>query len=233
MLHYAFSAFEDVVLHDEETNPVWSPTIASSLRMAMAARLWRRRTVYVTKRNYGWYTERKLRMVAYDIQRGRVGLINIVRDPRDALTSTHANEKERAYYLEPGRWMASVDAGERLFQALPDHERKLTIRYEDVVMKPDSVQKVVERTMGLRLRRSLASWANLADNLAGLGQPVGMEKALHAVRNFDPSSVGRWKADPDKVAYWSSLAQDPALSSRLRQFMEKYDYLDEALIVQG
>jgi hypothetical protein len=227
MLHYAFSAFEDVVLHDEETNPVWSPTTASSLRMAVADRLRGRRTVYVTKRDYGWYTDRKLRMVAHDIQNGQVGLVNIVRDPRDALTSTHANEKGRSYYLEPGRWMASVDAAERLFKALADHRRKVTIRYEDVVLKPDTVQEVIEREMGVRLRNGLSSWANLADNLAGLSQSVGMEKALHAVRNFDPSSIGRWKAGREKVAYWSSLSRDPELSTSLRGFMEMYGYSDE------
>lgn len=226
MLHYSLAAFEDVVLHDEETNPVWSPTTQSSIRMAVANRLRGGRTVYVTKRNYGWYRDHLVRMVARDVQQGGVGLINIVRDPRDAMTSFHSDGMN--YYLEPDRWLASVVAAESLFEQLAAHERKLTIRYEDVVRDPVAVQRELEQTLGLRLRAGLTNWAGMADNLARLGQAVGMQKALHSVRNFDPSSVGGWRRDPAKVSHVTALMRDPEHSHGLRRFMDRHGYDDIA-----
>jgi hypothetical protein len=222
MLHYAFSAFERVVLFDEETNPVRTPSMTASLGLALRNMVRRERAIFVTKRNYGWFQERNIQQLAQEVRRSRMGLINIVRDPRDAMTSVHSTQK--SFYLEPERWLASVAAAETLFAQLEGHNRKLTIKYEDVVLNPGSVQSLLERQLGLRLREGITSWAEMAENVAALGQPVGRMRALHTLRNFDPLSIGGWKKSPEKVAYVDELMNHSELSTQLRQFMDRYNY---------
>ncbi len=54
--------------------------------------------------------------------------INIIRDPRDVLTSTHRDAPDQ-YWIPPRRWIR--DVGEGL--AFQHHPRVYTLRYEDLV----------------------------------------------------------------------------------------------------
>jgi len=190
MLHYAMGAFQNALLHPDEANPIWHPSLLRSLKFALSRGTTSQPILYVTKRNYNWYADHVVHGLASEVVAGKVAIINLVRDPRDTLTSRHANHDSDAFYLEPWRWVESVRAGERLFSLLPGYDRKLTLRYEDLVLEPDRERDKIERAFGLTLDPSIDGWGKLATHLHDRPLSASMAAALHKVRDFDAASIG-------------------------------------------
>ncbi|NNG17607.1 MAG: hypothetical protein HKM89_14115 [Gemmatimonadales bacterium] len=179
---------------------------------------------FVTKRPYGWFRPEELDQLIERTLREGIGVINIVRDPRDVLTSTHAGDTTRRFYVEPERWRASIAAADELFTRLDAYPHKLTLRYEDVVTDPAATEQALSATFSLKLRPNIDSIGRLKDNLERLEASTRMAKFMQNIRNFDPATIGRWRTDPEKMAYLDGLFTKSDIREELRQFMERYDY---------
>ena len=227
-MHCAMSAFEKTIVHPKESN-VNHPSINDVLRIGVHNRVRRTDKIYVTKRGYGWFQEPLLNEFCDDALAGGYGVIYMVRDPADVLTSVHKGESERRFYLEPQRWSRSIRAGERLTERLSGKVPFLIVRYEDLVRHPEETRDRVESTFGLRLQPKVESWANLDSNVApeSLGD---LATALHSIRSFDVASIGKWKVNPELADYWQSLL-DSDIATELARFGQTYGYDIKSLTV--
>ena len=227
MLQYAMVAFADTILPDAETR-IWSyPSLGQALGLVARYGLPRRPRHLVTKRAYGWFRTEEVHRLLYSTLRHRFFVLHVVRDPRDVLTS---RKGDRDLYVELERWQDSAAASARILEALraAGYTAVLTVRYEDVVSEPERTALALMSQTGLRLRPGIASWATLAGNLQATGQSANRAKAMHAVRNFDPASVGRWRRDPTQVAFVRYVLDESPARDDVRRFMAAYGYPIEA-----
>lgn len=149
-----------------------------------------------------------------------VGVIHLVRDPRDVLTSRHAGHGSEAY-VTIEHWMSSIAAAEYL---QPFAKRWLTLRYEDVLQDPTSAQEQILEAFHLSLRPGIGSFSELADNADRLSLSVEMANALNGLRNFDASSIGRWKNNPRDTARIQEVMASSAAPA-LSRFMHAHGYI--------
>src|SRR5580693_2858266 len=89
-------------------------------------------SVRVASRNY----ENSLAMDR-DLLRANpdVKILWMLRDPRDILTSIHANQPDK-YYVTPDRLIKSL----QLYLQFKDEPQVLAVRYEELVSQPDAMQ---------------------------------------------------------------------------------------------
>ncbi len=217
-------AFEHAVLHPVEANPVWRPTLKDSFNLALASPRRQERLLYVTKRNYAWHEDAVIREVAEEIAHANIGLIMIVRDPRDSLTSRHANHGDTEFYLDTERWVRSVTAGVELFELLQDHARKIVIRYEDLVCDPVVTREAIEQRLSIRLDPQIEDWSRLKSNLQNIEVSDRLAVALHKVRDFDANSVGKWRHDPTCLEHWKEITSNTELMPAISDFMARHGY---------
>jgi hypothetical protein len=222
LMHCAMAAFDRTEVHPRESTlraPDVSALIPNFLQIG--------RSHYVTKRGYSWFRRRNVDKFIRVATAERIGVIYMVRDPSDVLTSCHKGELSREYYVEPDRWCRSVQAGEAIRSALEDRVPFLVIRYEDLVNSPDRVCEKLVSTFQLRLRPGAESLSRLASNV-DTAKVRGLETALHGVRDFDASSVGKWRSDSKLHAYLRDLLASE-IASNLRDFAHEYDYSFEGI----
>lgn len=117
-------------------------------------------------------------------------VIYMVRDPRDTITSKHREDPHR-YWAGLRYWKTYTIYGEKL-QHLP---RCITVRYEDLVTKPDEVQALLMEQMPfLKKRAAFSRYHEVAkpskDSL----------KALGSLRPIGGNSVGKWRQHLPRVA---------------------------------
>jgi hypothetical protein len=151
MLHLAMACFSDVELSKTET-PISYPWILE--RAGIAFRLaWRPgRKCYVTKRNPGWFKPDQQEQILAQTRLENVGLIHLIRDPRDVMLSRHAGSKSSASgdpFVSAELWYDSIRAADRIFDSLAGYTRKLTLRYEDLVTAPEDAEQAIATSFGL------------------------------------------------------------------------------------
>ena len=197
MLHLAFSCFTDVILSNTETD-IFHPYLEERLKLAMRFG-WRGLTKhYVTKRNARWYEPEQIDQLIRQTQLENIGLVHLVRDPRDVMLSTYpgsASDSAGLAYVSPEQWYASILAADRVFGELASHPNKLVLRYEDVVLNPRSVEQEIEKTFNLRRNSNAQPLNRIKDNFEQLRisfDPVTLRN-LNGLRNADPSSIGKWR----------------------------------------
>jgi hypothetical protein len=223
MLHYAMAAFADTILYDSESG-IWAyPSLSECFGLALDRTSPRRTRYLVTKRHYGWFLDEEIEKLIYSAHRHQLLLINIVRDPRDVLTS-HKRGSRDGFYVELERWQKSVEASTVVLNALQGCASLLTLRYEDVINAAEPTAALLQERFGLRLRPHVRSWANLQDNVATLGQRTDRAQAMHGVRNFDPGSIGRWSSDPESRHFVEQILDESSQRELLRRFMATYNY---------
>jgi hypothetical protein len=222
MLHYALVAFQNVILHDFETFMWDFPTLRESVSLFKNYGFKSGKSYYATKRVYGWFE--MINETASYIKKNKVFVIQIVRDPRAVLSSTHGRGKIKNY-VQPWRWSKSIAAGDILFQKLDRYPDKMTIRYEDVLSNPLDIQEQLTTQIGLELRPNVHSWDRLKDNLLLAGQEVGMASYMHKIRNFDPSGIFSWQNDKEKVEYIKNLFATTEYKNEIDAFMQRYNYI--------
>lgn len=221
LIHCAMAAFDSTIVHPRESN-IHHPRIGVVARIGLQNRIRGVEQVYVTKRGYGWFDEGVVNEFVEDALACNYCVIYMVRDPADVLTSRHRGESSRQFYLEPSRWLESIRSGELLTEKLANQVPFLTIRYEDLVTHPETIRAQIESTMGLQLRPEVQSWSDLSNNVdaSSLGD---LATALHSIRSFDATSVGKWRKDEDLKRYWNQLLSGE-YGSELIEFGKRYGY---------
>lgn len=142
-----------------------------------------------------------------------IGIAYIVRHPFDVLTSRNPTTN-RKYHIQPWRWLGEMEA----LRYLIDTQRPNTkiLRYEDLVSNPDEQQAEIGAFFNLRIGASTAE-IGITFNASPAAQ-----SAMHGVRQIDSSSVGKYKQDPEKLAYIKSIL--PRLGRNLHWLAETFDY---------
>ena len=130
-------------------------------------------------------------------------VIAMVRDPRAMATSRHSKFPD-VYFSGFGRWLEYQEAIERL----ADHPRWLTVRYEDLLQDPQSVQAAIEaRFPFLERARDFAAYPEGADvpDRAGI--------SLGGARKIDPSRAAAWGEHLPRIR--DQLDKHPAVADKL------------------
>jgi hypothetical protein len=133
----------------------------------------------------------------------RLFVIAMVRDPRAVASSRHPDFPD-VYFSGFGRWLQYQEAIERL-QA---HPRWLTVRYEDLLQDPQSVQATIEaRFPFLTRQRGFAAYPEGADvpDRAGI--------SLGGARQIDPSRAAAWRQHLPRIR--DQLDKHPKVAEKL------------------
>ncbi|MFT5294390.1 MAG: hypothetical protein ACI9YH_000396 [Colwellia sp.] len=110
-------------------------------------------------------------------------VIYLVRDPRDMIISKHSKDPDR-YWGGLKFWKTYTPYGRRL----KEHPRFLTVKYEDLVNDPDSVQEKLQQSMQfLNKKASFSLYHEVAK------PSVAAMEALRGVRPVSKASVGGWR----------------------------------------
>jgi hypothetical protein len=117
-------------------------------------------------------------------------VLAMLRDPRDVIASKHAHAPDR--YWAPLRfWRRHV----QIIRRLKWHRRFVLIRYEELVQKPDSVQKMLMCKMPfLKQKARFSEFHNYARP-----SPKSV-RALGSLRPIDGDSIGNWRNHLARVA---------------------------------
>jgi hypothetical protein len=226
MLHLAMACFANVTLSDAESDPRY-PYIGKRLELALQLGWRRGRQFYVTKRDAGWLTPPDIAALIAETRRENIGLIHMVRDPRDIMLSQYEGSVRMPNrpYVTPEHWYASVIAADRIFAALPSHARKLVLRYEDLVLDPVTTQEKIAATLGLKPNPGALPIDRVKDNFQRLGVRFRGDElmALNGLRNMDARSIGRWR-QTGTVQLPEGI--EPQIRARLDAFCAEHRYLE-------
>ncbi len=226
MMFYAMSAFENAHLFEKETRPWMQPEFKRTVEFLLNPAHFYRPINYFTKRHSQWWTKENVQaMYRHALENGAT-LLHIVRDPRDVLTSSHPLDFKE-YYISPEHWRRSIEAGEELSETLEDLGSMITIRYEDLIQNPRAVEALLALKFDFRLKWDARGLEHLQENVAISGVSGTMISNMHRLRNFDPSTIGRWRTDPRKTSYLDRVFSNDSISRDLHWFMKKFGYRDD------
>lgn len=139
--------------------------------------------------------------------RRAVWILDIVRDPRDVVTSVL--EPFPGYYCGYDRWDRDLRVSEHL---AGQHRRYLRIRYEELVLRPDEVQRDLADVLGLSIQ---SRFSDFPAPMPG-ALPAAAVQALGGVRRLDAGGVGRWRQDEHHARVSQQLAAHPRMEETLR-----------------
>ena len=222
MFQLSLQAFERVAMYTREADAVHFPSLSDALGLAFNPTL--RRQFYITKRQPHWYPPEALAALERECRTEGVGLIHLVRDPRDVMTSRHkkATDEPGQYYVDEELWKRSIDAADGLLGRLAGVVPVTVVRYEDICLQPARGLELLTSTFGLKLRRDVASWAALTSYVRGVSSQL--INNMHGIRDIDARSIGRWSKNPETRAHVESLLRDSSIAAELKAFMSKYGY---------
>lgn len=114
-----------------------------------------------------------------------VKVLWMLRDPRDILTSIHANQPDK-YYVPPARLIKSL----QLYLQFKGEPQVLTVRYEELVGNADAMQTQISQVFGLTESRKFMEaykfFPCFHENV----------RAMHSIRPIDTNSVQKWRSNP-------------------------------------
>lgn len=118
-------------------------------------------------------------------------IIDVVRDPRDVITSRLAPWP--SYYCGFERWARDTATTAALRGR---HLRLLHLRYEDLLDHPDAIQADLADILGLTPATRFSDWPQ------GLPADLSAQarSALGGLRPLTPDRAGRWRHDPQHRA---------------------------------
>lgn len=142
-----------------------------------------------------------------------IGIAYVIRHPFDVLTS-HNPTTNRKYHIQPWRWLGEIGA----LQYLMDTKRERTkiIRYEDLVTHPATQQAGIAEFFGLEIQSGTDQVVNTFK-----ASPSAVS-AMHGLREIDVRSVGKYKQDPEKLAYIRTIL--PRLGRTLDWVASEFGY---------
>jgi Sulfotransferase family len=224
MLHLAMVCFKNVVISECESD-IWYPYLPQ--RAELVARMgWRpSRKHYITKRHFGWFMPHRVEDLIEQTRLENIGLIHLVRDPRDVMLSKHLSDNRGSSqpYVSAEHWYRSILAADRIFEALKTHTRKIALRYEDIVRDPGHTEQRISAAFGLQRNARAFPINRVKDNVECMGihlDSFSATPALNGLRNMDDRSIGRWR---DSGAP-SIETMEPTMRSRYKNFCEEHGY---------
>jgi hypothetical protein len=220
-VQFAMIAFKDVIVANGETSADY-PYLRPLLCHLRERPGLLRPGLLVTKRNPGWYRPADLDMLVQRVLRDRVGIIHLVRDPRDVMSSVHVKAAD-APYVTPELWMRSILAARTIKSRMPPEGRYLTLRYEDFVLDPIKVENSLRTSLNLELRTGVTSVAEIKTNIERSGYRIsaGMLANMHQLRNMDANSLYRWQRDGFDL---NQRIMNPEIRSQVRSFIDEFGY---------
>jgi len=226
MLHLAMACFSNVMLSGSETR-IQNPYLRERTILALRHGWRPNRKHYVTKRAFGWFKPDQLDLLAQHTRFENIGLIHLVRDPRDVILSRHAGSKSEAAgsaYVTDEHWYDSIAAADRLFEGLADHRRKLTLRYEDLVLDPLRAERQIADAFGLERNPKALPIDRVKDNFERLNIRFGREgiQALNGLRNMDSRSIARWRQNPTTTPFETGNSK---IRARFEVFCAEHGYV--------
>ena len=202
---------ESVALVNWETSSQNQKKAKCHLYPARIDRLYRHLLVKrIPPRNRRWCekTPRNIHHVENILQYwDKAFFINIIRDPRDVLTSRHRN-KPGEYWVSLNRWVKDVSRG----LEFKDHPRVFTVRYEDLVQDFEPTIQKLCAFMEMECGPNILSWhthTTVRKNRAWEGKVV----KLHT------KSVQKWKL-PEHAVRLAQIMGD----KRILGLMERLNY---------
>ena len=223
MMHLAMACFKNVTLSNSESG-VQHPHLRERLGLALRSGTLGGRKHYITKRDSGWTTPGQVDDVIKWTRLENIGILHLVRDPRDVMLSKHVRSKRPDMpYISPERWYESTLAADQILGALSDHPRKLTLRYEDIILQPLASQQRLAAAFGLEPSPDALPIDRVKDNFERLGlQYDGQEITnLNGLRNMDAGTVGQWRKNEVRPSF---EAMSPESRDWLERFCEEYGY---------
>jgi len=202
---------ESVAFVNWEPNIQNSPNAKHPLRPARIDRLYRHllaKRIPSGNRRWCEKTPRNIHHVENILQYWEEAkFINIIRDPRDVLTSRHHN-KPGEYWVSPNRWVKDVSKGLELI----DRPRVFTVRYEDLVQNFEPTIRDLCAFLQIECGPEILNWhvhTTVRVNRSWQGKVV----KLHA------NSVEKWK-HPEHAERLTQILGD----ERILDLMERLDY---------
>jgi hypothetical protein len=223
MLHYALVAFHNTFLFEEETSPWSDPDVKTCWTLWKDWRSSLESHFFITKRHANWWQPHFISTLAHYAQRYQVFIINIIRDPRDVLTSHHPYDRHN-YYVTPELWKKSIAAAQQLQKDLTDYPHILTIKYEEAILHPHRIEQQLQQAFGLSLRPEIGSWNRLKQNLEDISVAGYVLPYMHKLHDFDKSSIAKWQRDPVKAEYVDFLLNTSKYRDHLKTFMAEHGY---------
>jgi len=222
MLHLAMGCFSNVMLSEDESSPFY-PFLGERARLALRVGWRPGRKFYITKRDSGWYKPKHRDVLVALSRLENIGLIYMVRDPRDVMLSRHAGSQRDEAYVTPQHWYDSILAGEHIFRSLADYPRKLLLRYEDLVTEPEAAEKRLVACFGLAQNPDAFPIDRVKDNYERLKIAFGNDqiRALNGLRNMSAASIGRWRIHPEENVLDTAPA---AIREKIDAFCAEHGY---------
>ncbi len=227
MLHVAMSAFRNVELWPDESSAN-VPTLGE--RRDVVARFKARgiprstQRFLITKRNFGWFKRHISERLIEKVRMENMGLVLMFRDPRDVMLSRHKAMRPDENYVSADHWTRSILAGEHIAAQLAGHPGFMTVNYEKLVTDPESVRAEMSARYGLELRAGSPGLGAIKANVeASEGDFEDyLIDALHGVRDMDPASIGKWRAEDEDPA--APLKADPDTRIVFERYAAQHGY---------
>jgi len=189
-LQYCMLAYKNANVVNSETSPNY-PGLVDKLKLTRSS-IAQGGMTYITKRTYGWFQSKHVEELVAAVSRYHMGVILMIRDPRAVMASTHRlDEDNKTPYVDEERWYQSILAGEEVWRQLADYPRKCILRYEDLVLYPNTVDRVIMETFALERQQGLESLNQVKSNAERVGYEVAgwQQEAMQRLRNADPTSL--------------------------------------------
>ena len=133
-------------------------------------------------------------------------VIYCLRDPRDVVCSRHPNDPSR-FSVGFGTWMRYDAVARRI-----GHPGFLTIRYEDLVADPDSVQLFLSSALPFLVRSR-----RFSETLSAIETSEASQRAMHYAGLIHRRRVGAWKHN----------------LPRIREQLERFPGMKHELVARG
>ena len=130
-------------------------------------------------------------------------VVSMIRDPRAVASSMHP-DKPGIYFSGFRRWLEYV----KVIEAFSGHPRWITIRYEDLLVQPDTVQARVEDAFPF-----LARQRSFSDYPDGADVPPTASLSLGGARPMDPGRIAGWRLHLPRVK--DQLARYPEVAEKI------------------
>ena len=149
------------------------------------------------------------------IKKNDVAIINIVRDGRDVILSD-------GHYVKPQRWISSIKQRE-VYKDVIDYE----IRYEDLITRPDSIQKELCNMFGLTQKASFSDYPDyVPDRVYDWNVSVLAREGKGNDINYGKRKLSNISVSKDPKAYESLCAEGER--PQFEFFLKELDYMREA-----